>query len=108
MSLKYNHLLSPIEINGVMLRNRLICTASNPHFIQATEKWPTEALISHYANKAKAGAAVVTVKGNNPVKTNDPHSLTLRHYRWPAPAYVCSVRRYGTLLWSEGVLPGSA
>ena len=77
MSLKYNHLLSPIEINGVMLRNRLICTASNPHFIQATEKWPTEALISHYANKAKAGAAVVTVKGNNPVKTNDPHSLTL-------------------------------
>lgn len=77
MSLKYNHLLSPIEVNGVMLRNRLICTASNPHFIQATEKWPTEALISHYANKAKAGAAVVTVKGNNPVKTNDPHSLTL-------------------------------
>ncbi len=77
MSLKYKHLLSPIEINGVMLRNRLICTASNPHFIQATEKWPTEALISHYANKAKAGAAVVTVKGNNPVKTNDPHSLTL-------------------------------
>lgn len=77
MSLKYANLLSPIEINGVMLRNRLICTASNPHFIQATEKWPTEALISHYANKAKAGAAVVTVKGNNPVKTNDPHSLTL-------------------------------
>lgn len=77
MSLKYNHLLSPIEINGVMLRNRLICTASNPHFIQATEKWPTEALISHYANKAKAGAAVVTVKGNNPVKTTDSHSLTL-------------------------------
>ncbi|MCR5784343.1 MAG: FAD-dependent oxidoreductase [Eubacterium sp.] len=77
MSLKYKDLLSPIEINGVLLRNRLICTASNPHFIQATEKWPTEALITHYANKAKAGAAVVTVKGNNPVKTTDPHSLTL-------------------------------
>ena len=77
MSLKYSNLLSPIKINNVVLRNRLICTASNPHFIQATEKWPTEALISHYANKAKAGAAVVTVKGNNPVKTTDPHSLTL-------------------------------
>ncbi len=77
MSLKYSNLLSPIKINNVVLRNRLICTASNPHFIQATEKWPTEALISHYANKAKAGAAVVTVKGNNPVKTSDPHSLTL-------------------------------
>ena len=86
MSLKYNHLLSPIEINGVMLRNRLICTASNPHFIQATEKWPTEALISHYANKAKAGAAVVTVKGNNPVKTNDPHSP-----RWTLPLASTSI-----------------
>lgn len=77
MSLKYAKLLSPIKINNVVLRNRLISTASNPHFIQATEKWPTEALISHYANKAKAGAAVVTCKGNNPVKTDDPHSLSL-------------------------------
>lgn len=77
MSLKYSNLLSPIKINNVVLRNRLICTASNPHFVQSTEKWPTEALITHYANKAKAGAAVVTVKGNNPVKTSDPHSLSL-------------------------------
>lgn len=77
MALTYPHLLSPIKVGNVVLRNRLICTASNPHFIQATEKWPTEALITHYANKAKAGAAVVTCKGNNPVKTTDPHSLTL-------------------------------
>lgn len=77
MSLKYKNLLSPIKIGNVVLRNRLIATPSNPHFVQATEKFPTEALISHYANKAKAGAAVVTCKGNNPVKTTDPHSLTL-------------------------------
>ncbi len=77
MAMKYASLLSPVEINGVLLRNRLIAAPSNPHFIQATEKWPTEALITHYANKAKAGAAVVTCKGNNPVKTDDPHSLSL-------------------------------
>lgn len=77
MALKYQNLLSPIKINNVVLRNRIICTASNPHFVQATEKWPTEALISHYAKKARSGAAVVTVKGNNPVKNTDPHSLTL-------------------------------
>ena len=77
MSLKYKELLSPVKINNVVLRNRLIATPSNPHFIQATEKWPTEALITHYANKAKAGAAIVTCKGNNPVKTTDPHSLSL-------------------------------
>ncbi len=77
MAFQYPHLLEPVKVGNVVLRNRLICTASNPHFIQATEKWPTEALITHYANKAKAGAAVVTCKGNNPVKTTDPHSLTL-------------------------------
>lgn len=77
MEQKYSHVLSPIKINNVVLRNRFICTASNPHFIQATEKWPTEALITHYGNKARAGAAVVTCKGNNPVKTTDVHSLSL-------------------------------
>ncbi|MBQ9269082.1 MAG: FAD-dependent oxidoreductase [Oscillospiraceae bacterium] len=81
MSLKYKELLSPIKINNVVLRNRLIAAPSNPHFIQATEKWPTEALITHYANKAKAGAAIVTCKGNNPVKTTDPHSLSLDIHR---------------------------
>lgn len=74
---KYSHVLSPIKINNVTLRNRFIATASNPHFIQATEKWPTEALITHYGNKARAGAAVVTCKGNNPVHTDDVHSLSL-------------------------------
>lgn len=77
MALKYNHLLSPIKVNNVVLRNRLIATPSNPHFIQGQENWPTEALITHYANKAKNGAAIVTIKGNNPVKTKDPHSQTL-------------------------------
>ena len=77
MEQKYSHVLSPIKINNVILRNRFICTPSNPHFVQATEKWPTEALITHYGNKAKAGAAVVTCKGNNPVKTTDVHSQSL-------------------------------
>ena len=100
MSLKYSHLLSPVKINNVVLRNRLIATASNPHFIQATEKWPTEALISHYANKAKAGAAVVTCKGNNPVKTNDPHSLTLDITR--GSTSICSPR---WRTWSTTTVP---
>ena len=77
MEQKYIHALSPIKINNVVLRNRFIATPSNPHFVQATEKWPTEALITHYGNKARAGAAVVTCKGNNPVKTTDVHSQSL-------------------------------
>ncbi|MBP1736376.1 MAG: FAD-dependent oxidoreductase [Oscillospiraceae bacterium] len=77
MSLSYSSLLSPIKVNHVFLRNRLIATPSNPHFVQGPEKWPTEALITHYGNKAKAGAAIVTCKGNNPVKTKDVHSQSL-------------------------------
>ena len=75
--MKYSHLLEPVQIGNVLLRNRMIATPSNPHFVQGPEKYPTEPLITHYANKARAGAAVVTCKGNNPVKNKDPHSLSL-------------------------------
>lgn len=62
---KYNHLLEPIKIGNLVLKNRFTVTLSNPHFVQGTESWPTDALISNYANKARNGAAVVQVKGNN-------------------------------------------
>ncbi|MBE6991830.1 MAG: FAD-binding protein [Ruminococcaceae bacterium] len=75
--MKYENLLKPVKIGNVLLRNRMIATPSNPHFVQGPEKYPTEPLITHYANKAKAGAAIVTCKGNNPVKNKDPHSLSL-------------------------------
>lgn len=71
MSLKYKELLSPLKINNVVLRNRLAATASNAHFIQGSESWPTDALISHYAQKAKAGAAYVCCKANNPSLNED-------------------------------------
>lgn len=59
--LRYKHLLSPIRVNGLILRNRMISTASTPHFLQGTEPYPTEKLITHFANRAKNGAAVVTI-----------------------------------------------
>ncbi|MGI5971283.1 MAG: FAD-dependent oxidoreductase, partial [Oscillospiraceae bacterium] len=74
---RYPHLLAPVTINGVTLRNRVIATCSSPHFIQGTETWPTDALITHYANKAKGGAAVVTCKGNQPKVVLDPHDQNL-------------------------------
>ena len=66
MKLKYPELLSPLQINNVVLRNRLTATPSNAHFVQGSETWPTDAIISHYAQKAKAGAAYVCCKANNP------------------------------------------
>ncbi|MGI5970249.1 MAG: FAD-dependent oxidoreductase [Oscillospiraceae bacterium] len=64
----YKHLLSPYKIGGVVLKNRIYASASTPEFIQGPQKYPTEALIQHYANKAKT-ASIVTVNGwgNTPV-----------------------------------------
>lgn len=65
---KYKNLVSPLKVGNLLLKNRFSVTLSNPHFVQGTESWPTEALISNYANKAKNGAAVVNVKANNATK----------------------------------------
>ncbi|MEM3666723.1 MAG: hypothetical protein QW222_06555, partial [Candidatus Bathyarchaeia archaeon] len=63
MSKKYMYLLSPLEIGNVVLRNRMITTPAQPHFIQGPEPYPTEAFIIHHANKARGGAALVTIDG---------------------------------------------
>jgi len=61
MSKKYSNLLSPARVGNMVFKNRLIASPSMPHFVQASEPYPTEALITHYANKAKNGAGIVTV-----------------------------------------------
>jgi 2,4-dienoyl-CoA reductase-like NADH-dependent reductase (Old Yellow Enzyme family)/thioredoxin reductase len=63
MSKKYQNLLSPLKIGNIVFKNRLIASRSFPRFIQGSETYPTEALITHYANKAKNGAALVTCGG---------------------------------------------
>ncbi len=60
MSNKYQNLLSPIKIGNVVFKNRIIASPSKPHFIQGPEPYPADSTITHYANKAKNGAAIVT------------------------------------------------
>ncbi|MBP2643095.1 MAG: FAD-dependent oxidoreductase [Firmicutes bacterium] len=57
---KYNHLLSPIRIGNVVLKNRMIASNALPHFLQGPETFPAEPIIHHLANLAKNGAAIVT------------------------------------------------
>lgn len=61
MELKYKALLSPIKIGDMVLKNRMLSSASTPHFLQGTEKNPTEKVISHFAGRAKNGASLVTI-----------------------------------------------
>lgn len=67
MNKKYPNLLSPFKVGNVVLKNRLIAAPSRPPFIQGPEPYPSDALISHYAKKAKNGAAVVTCNCFSPV-----------------------------------------
>jgi len=60
---RYSHLLSPLKIGNVILKNRMMHTRSLPHFLQGPETFPSEQVISHYASVARNGAAIVTVKG---------------------------------------------
>lgn len=61
MSIRYSKLLSPIKIGNLVLKNRMTATPSTPHYLQGLEPYPTEKFITHFANRAKNGAAVVTV-----------------------------------------------
>ena len=61
MALKYEALLSPIRIRNTILRNRMLSTASTPHFLQGTEKAPGEKVITHFANRARNGAAAIAI-----------------------------------------------
>ncbi len=66
MHKKYPNLLSPLKVGNVVLKNRLIASPSRPPFIQGPEPYPSDALISHYAKKAKA-ASVVTCTLYSPI-----------------------------------------
>ena len=60
MSMTYPHILSPVRVGNLTLKNRLISGNSLPHFLQGPEPYPAEPVINHVVTMAKNGAAVVT------------------------------------------------
>lgn len=65
MSFPYQHLLSPIQIGNVVLKNRLLSTKAIPAGLQASDNYPNDAMTTHLANVARAGAAIVTCHGGH-------------------------------------------
>ncbi len=65
MKSTYPNLLKPLVIRGKVIRNRMESANSLPHFLQGPEKHPADSVITHYANRAKSGAAIVTCMGIN-------------------------------------------
>jgi 2,4-dienoyl-CoA reductase-like NADH-dependent reductase (Old Yellow Enzyme family)/thioredoxin reductase len=60
----YSHLLSPLKIGNVVLKNRMYSTKAQPSGLQGPETFPNEALINYFVNVARNGAAVVTIAVN--------------------------------------------
>lgn len=61
MTQLYPNLLSPLKVGNTVLRNRMIVSPSMGHFIQGPEPYPAQTMIDYFAEKARSGAAVVTV-----------------------------------------------
>ena len=70
-------MLSPWQVSNVVLRNRLFSAPTGLHCLQGSEQYPTQAIIQHYAERARGGAAVVTCCGTR------PYSMP------PTPGFIC-------------------
>jgi 2,4-dienoyl-CoA reductase-like NADH-dependent reductase (Old Yellow Enzyme family)/thioredoxin reductase len=61
-STRYRHLMSPLQIGNVVLKNRLFSTNAVVHALQGPENFPAETMRRYSINLAKAGAAIVTCR----------------------------------------------
>lgn len=90
MHCRYPSLLSPLKVGSYVLKNRISLPRSIGGAFQGPETWPTEATITHMANAAKNGAAIVTCQGgdwlNEFVPDNSLESLD-RKYNEPDYGY---------------------
>lgn len=72
MNKKYSNLLAPLKVGNTIFRNRIFTAPMTLHALQAGEPFhPNEEVITHFANKAKGGAACVTCSGVSIVPVED-------------------------------------
>ena len=62
---KYPHLLTPLQVGNTTFRNRIFTAPIALPSMQGKEAFPSRSVITHFANKARGGAACVTSTGVN-------------------------------------------
>ncbi len=82
MKSAYPHLLSPIKIGKFILKNRMQSSNSLPHFSQGPEKYPADPTIAHFLQRAKTGAAFITMAAfeDSPDSPEFPDYLDMSHF----------------------------
>lgn len=77
----YPNMYRPLKVGNVLLRSRFYASQSKPHSCQGPETWPAEGFVRHYLNKARNGAAYVTMSGGMalgaPVRTRGYNPRTM-------------------------------
>lgn len=77
----YSSMYKPIKVGDVLLKSRFYASQSKPHSLQGPETFPAEGMFRHYINKAKQGAAYVTMSGgmvlDPPARTRGLHKNTM-------------------------------
>lgn len=78
----YPHLLSPMKVGNTLFKNRIFTAPTGVHALQHGEPSFQEAVITHFANRAKGGAAMVTCTGVqvNPDMKSDGSHLHVNPY----------------------------
>jgi 2,4-dienoyl-CoA reductase-like NADH-dependent reductase (Old Yellow Enzyme family)/thioredoxin reductase len=77
---RYRHLLSPIKLGNVLIKNRLMQSDSYPFFMQGPETFPSEQVISWYQDVAKNGCGIVMVfKGDDPPAEGESATVSKTH-----------------------------
>jgi 2,4-dienoyl-CoA reductase-like NADH-dependent reductase (Old Yellow Enzyme family)/thioredoxin reductase len=60
-SRRYRHLLSPLRIGNVVLKNRMMATRALPYHLQGPETFPADPVMHHIENLGRNGAAIITL-----------------------------------------------
>lgn len=81
----YPNMYKPLKVGNLLLKSRFYASQSKPHSCQGPEPYPAEGFVRHYVNKARNGAAYVTMSGGMtlgaPVRTRGFHPNTqLGHF----------------------------
>ncbi len=78
----YPNLLSPKKVGNILFKNRIFTAPTGAHALQHGEQSFQEAVITHFGNRAKGGAAMVTCTGVqvNPNMKSDGSHLHINPY----------------------------
>ena len=78
----YPNLLSPMKLGNILFKNRIFTAPTGVHALQHGEPSFQEAVITHFGNRARGGAAMVTCTGVqvNPNMQSDGSHLHVNPY----------------------------